>query len=875
MKRNSLKTILNLVDDDYLADADPDEKKEMSRHNLSHLKLLLIAALVLSVALIAILPLALRETPVADTTFAPISLPEHLEAYRDSPYLGLILYMEAQNGKNAYATANKMPDWFQNDWGGSDSPIYTSPSLPSLDNWQALFTDAPDTRYDPALTSLPGFSVLTSQPAVVVPVLPVPNAPETEMPVDGTVEHLDPTGTNMPSYEPNEPDGEGSGMRVDDVSSGSVEGVEEGGLLKRTEDYFFYLDDYELIIQERMGGVKSVLGSDVSVYTMLGIHDPVDFRHTEFYLSEDGMRGIAILYYRYQNRNAVCVVQINTSKPWIRPYLIQKTVFYGDYQSSRLIGDTLVLSMTYQPNGALSYDDPRAFLPSYQTQGGEVVLLPKDLLLPTSRAELSKEFTMLYCLDVHSFAVTDQKAYFAEAEVFYPSKDSVYLVSTYDSRTLIKASETQTDAIVHQMQKSDILSFGVKDGKLTLRGSLTVNGKFLKDDGQYGEVCRFYEANGVLYAIADSKETLEEISSDTGYRTNIKRHTGFYVYAIDPINCAVVGSRGINVLPVAVSHTAISDTTLTVRVGERSVKAYTFALVSLDLVEERDVAVTKSYYPFVSGYYVTVDTAQGIVISLYHEEAGEMVLSDSLTFDGAYLPQCNTRYVMLSGAEAHGIMLDAESGYIGFPIGYPNGEAGKVEDDIYYYAYSLENGTLRRVAEKTLLSVAGWSFEIMRSFYHDHFIYVFGGATSIAIPIEREFSVAPLSDDTVRKIQEAFAAYYHGLGDKYFWIDPPDQLREDEIRQFTVRHFATFHGASAVMIDGVLTYRDTPFRDIASKSGSPLVLFDLPTWQTILIYYEEDGKGTIYSLGEAYQLGYIAYEELEKLHELYEASCTE
>lgn len=281
-----------------------------------------------------------------------------------------------------------------------------------------------------------------------------------------------------------------------DINDNQVEGVSEGDIIKRSDTHIFYLSNMELSIysidknssrllsrlplasyiknSEEYKKAKDIL-SQIEQDNYMEILDDA-FYKWEMYLSsdyktltvlvpninksfDDSTKVTTVLTLDVSNSPAISLTSINT--------------FAGEYVSSRIVNDELILFTRYRIFRNYTKETNESFMPFYVSGNGSQ--LSRDIYFPSEL--YSSTYLVMGRLDVESGKVKETSSFLGYSDIMYVSKDNIYITR-----------EIKND-------RTEILRIEYSLGDFTLKGTVTVSGTL---NNQYS----LDEYNGYLRVVA-------------------------------------------------------------------------------------------------------------------------------------------------------------------------------------------------------------------------------------------------------------------------------------------------------------------------------------------------------------------------------------
>lgn len=303
-----------------------------------------------------------------------------------------------------------------------------------------------------------------------------------------------------------------------EVTNNQVAGVVEGDLLKRSDRYLYYLSYADAIekggdvvvdekgepIPDENGNklvtsyytepaklilnIFTVSGEKVSTYAIND--DGFSFNgygaRREMYLTSDCTKILILVPYYDGGARAVCtrLFGVDVSDP-ADPREFARTSVSGDYVSSRLVGNTLLLISNFKVTVHPDFSEQTQYLP--QADGK---LLPmEDIVLPEepSRAR----YTVLSVFAADTLRASDCEAYFDFSEEVYVSEHHIF---TTRERTVVRPQNSHGDVLPPPDTYTDIACTAYDGMSLAYRGELSAYGTIVDQYSldEYGGVLRVF-----------------------------------------------------------------------------------------------------------------------------------------------------------------------------------------------------------------------------------------------------------------------------------------------------------------------------------------------------------------------------------------------
>lgn len=213
-----------------------------------------------------------------------------------------------------------------------------------------------------------------------------------------------------------------------ETTDNQVEGVIEGDLLKRSDNYLYYLRNGVL-------SVYSIEKEDSQEISRFEVFDTESTTNASFvypmemYLSSD-CRTLTVIAQRtgaYHDPRMIIFTTLDVSDP---EHIIRtnQMAFVGHDYSARMVGDAFLLTYQYDVNkNAVDYDKPATFVPVYGSPDDLQPMDADDIYCPEN--PINAQYTVVVKLNANTLEVKDIAALFSYSKQVYVSKDNIYLTS--------------------------------------------------------------------------------------------------------------------------------------------------------------------------------------------------------------------------------------------------------------------------------------------------------------------------------------------------------------------------------------------------------------------------------------------------------------
>ena len=310
------------------------------------------------------------------------------------------------------------------------------------------------------------------------------------------------SGLALPDAVPEEDAG-----KYVEVTDNQVQGVIEGDIFKRSEDYVFYLRGNTVYVYSIAGEASA----EVAAYEL-----PLDFdgitawaENTQMYLSQDCTRLTLVQSFTWKtqadNGTQVRVISLDVTDP---ENITQAGCIYmdGSYLSSRMVDGKLLLLSSYRLQ-AMDFSDESTFLPQIGTPDNMQSIAPEDIVAPDSVT--STRYTVVCKLDSKTLAVEGSAAFLSYSDEVYVSRDTVFATRSFSTQweksSLPESSRktaTQISALRYSGESLEHL------GSITVDGSVK-NQYSMDQQDQILRVVTSVSYSGYIpsYAASDSNQT--------------------------------------------------------------------------------------------------------------------------------------------------------------------------------------------------------------------------------------------------------------------------------------------------------------------------------------------------------------------------------
>ncbi len=345
--------------------------------------------------------------------------------------------------------------------------------------------------------------------------------------------------------------GEGNPPTSDDqhyeeVTNNQVQGIVEGDLLKRSDKYLYYLsyaearyhqgdvltdengepilnEDGKIVMSPYTSPAKLILtiytvsGEKVNTYE-ISDEDPYAYNgygeRREMYLTSDCTKILVLVPYYDTDAKALFtrIFGIDVSDP-SSPREFARASVSGDYVSSRLVGNTLLLVSNFAVKRTPDFAEEKQYLPSVD---GEILPM-ENIVLPEDPQ--SARYTVISSFAADTLSANDCEAYFDFSEDVYVSAENIYTTRSY-----IEAFELEHEGLIGPAEctrdMTEIARTAYDGASLTYRNKGSAVGRIVDQYSldEFEGVLRVFTTGRVLssvYSYDTEKDPLEGLHDPT------------------------------------------------------------------------------------------------------------------------------------------------------------------------------------------------------------------------------------------------------------------------------------------------------------------------------------------------------------------------
>ena len=415
------------------------------------------------------------------------------------------------------------------------------------------------------------------------------------------------------------------GSEYVETTDNQAAGVIEGDIIKTTTTHLFQYSNRKLMIF-KLDGENT---ERTAIFDITKQFDAKSYNEAEMYLTADGKTVIIVVdYMTHDNKGKVGVLFIDVADP-ANPYFEGEISIDGDYNTSRLVGDKLLLMSEYYFSiKNVDYDDPSTYVPTV-TRDGDDSLLTMDEIFAPDGVNASR-YTVVASIDINSREITGANGLLNFTNSVYVSENNVYVTRNYS-----KTKEGSGNTKIRE-EMTDIAVLGYTEGGLERR-VITLSGTVLN---QYS----MDELDGYLRVVT-STSTFDYVSGGM-LSTPTKTIRSASLYIVDLSNCTTIASVE-NFAPEGEEVASVRFDGDKLYVCTAIVRNFTDPVFFFDLSDYSNITYTDT--GIIDGFSTSlINLGEGFLLGIgrvdwrtnkvevYEEQAGQVVSVAEFVFDGEY-----------------------------------------------------------------------------------------------------------------------------------------------------------------------------------------------------------------------------------------------
>ena len=487
-------------------------------------------------------------------------------------------------------------------------------------------------------------------------------------------------------------------QQYEEVTDNQVEGVIEADLMKRSDQYIYYLYNEYLLVYS-IDGTQSKL---VGTHTCIPDNQSVSWNGygSQLFLSNDCKTLTVIMSsLEYDPTNVGCTLfSLDVSDPTnIRE---KKQVFINfNYQTSRLVNGEILLTGQYRIGSAPDYGNPATFVPSILSDEKLQCIPMEGIVTPDELT--STRYSVICKLDENTLAVKGSAAFLSYSQEVYVSGENIFATRRY--------TETETQGELHtQTTMTEIAALSYKGDSIKPIGSISVVGS-VKD--QYS----MDEHRGVLRVVTSTAYTKRRQVTD-GMTTGvsmIESKSSASLYCIDLSTWEVIAAVE-NFSPEGETVESVrfdgdSAYVCTARVVVLTDPVFFFDLSDLSNITYKDTGTIEGYssslISFGDGYLIGIGVGNDrntLKLEVYAETEDGVKSVCSYVIENAHYSTDYKSY-----------LIDRENQLIGLDVGYLAGGS-------QYQLFQYRDGQLTLIKSVETIGISNQT----RAFCKDGYLYI-------------------------------------------------------------------------------------------------------------------------------------------------------
>ena len=417
-----------------------------------------------------------------------------------------------------------------------------------------------------------------------------------------------------------------------EVTDNQVAGVIEADLIKASDSHLYRVSYVGSSLSLKIYAIKDGTESTDPIATM-PIEKPegvqrITFSTAEMYLSDDLTTVTLITSCECaSNRWMTAIYSIDVTDP-TDPTVTSTVTLSGQYNTSRKIGDQIIVITSYYINNSnsIDYDNPETFIPTVNSGEGSEPVPMSDIIMPSVVGGVNYGVVML--IGEGATEPSDTIALFNFAGKVYVTENGVYLTHAYAENRYVSEELDYTSYLPTTM--TEIAHITIDDG-LALGGKMTVEGS-IKD--QYS----MDEKDGYLRIVTTTNA--REING----RPTLISNASLYIFDLSDYSerrsIKYFAPNGEEAMSVRFDGDELY--VCTAEVVTMTDPVYFFDLSDYDNITSTDTGTIDGYSTSLiqlgGGYLLGIglDEDRNGKLEIYKDGEGEVISTDTFTFGGSY-----------------------------------------------------------------------------------------------------------------------------------------------------------------------------------------------------------------------------------------------
>lgn len=361
-----------------------------------------------------------------------------------------------------------------------------------------------------------------------------------------------------------------------EITDNQVQGIIEGDIVKRSTDFIYHLyQGNELRIYSIDKDQSKMISSTDLAVEGNSIRDYTG----EMYLSKD-LKTVYILRSVYRKSSSLtgrflCVTVVDVSDP-VSPKAVAQRYMSGDYLSSRMVEDDLLLMTKFSlGNGqSIDFSDESTFLPQFGVSEDMHSIAAGDIYSPDELT--NTQYTVVCKLSGSDYELVSSAAFLSYSDTLYVDGNTIYATRGY--------TEKENQKAVTQITALDYTGDTMRN-----LGTVTLEGR-VKD--QYS----LDEYKGILRVVTSTSETVEQRNGMTASAT-IKRNVNLYCVDTETmeVKASVIGFAPEGEQAESVRFDGDTAYVCTAIVVQLTDPVYFFDLSDIDNITWKDTGTISGY----------------------------------------------------------------------------------------------------------------------------------------------------------------------------------------------------------------------------------------------------------------------------------------
>ncbi len=432
-----------------------------------------------------------------------------------------------------------------------------------------------------------------------------------------------------------------------EVTDNQVAGVIEGDLFKRTSSHIFYLSDD--------GGYKisayTIEGEDSALCGSLTINaEPRTYFRSgaEMYLSVDGdnITVFAPVWSYDYSRLYTAAIFVDSSDPQNMEE-ISRIYVSGEYISSRMAGEDLLLVSNFAVRINPDFSDESQFVPQYGALNDLKSLTMDEIILPESAN--SARYTVI-CRMGGDGTLKGHVAFLSFSDEVYVSDENIFVTRSY-------MQEQEVDGVSVSSARTRISCVSYSGDGLTVAGSADVNGTVLN---QYS----MDEREGALRVVTTVDKVVTEERGDGTISAALFDNAALYV--VDLENFSVIASLE-NFAPDGEEVTSVRFEDDIAWVCTARIIELTDPVFRIDLSDYDNITYTDT--GTISGYSSSlVDFTDGTLLGIGYNDDLDLKVEIYEQGEDGVLSVCKYEREAEFSDEYKAYFIDRQNGLVGLEV---------------------------------------------------------------------------------------------------------------------------------------------------------------------------------------------------------------